>query len=284
MSRRTLHVNTVKTLIRTQTVVTFAEVRAVLGPVCDLTVHQVMNQAGCRTSYSHNGRYYTLQELIEFDQEGLWSYQGIRFSREGPLTATLIALIEQSSAGLFARELHSIVKVEVLASLTRLQKEGRVCRTKVGRHYLYVSSHLNTRRHQRRKKKGRTVGWDETMEQVTRTLLGTLNEKDRRLFAGWFSVHVGRGGDRHAARLLGMARATVTKGRTQLLAGEFEKNRIRRPGGGRKLMEKKTGTPGIDSESDGDRHCGGSLHGAAMGSKNDRLDRLGASQVWDLDQ
>lgn len=120
MSRRTSKINTVRNLIRKNTVVTLAQLRTALGPVCDLTVHQVMHEAGCRTSYSHNGRYYTLEELIAFDQNGLWSYHGIRFSREGTLTATLIALIEQSSTGLYARDLRAIVKVEVLATLTRL--------------------------------------------------------------------------------------------------------------------------------------------------------------------
>ena len=239
MSRKTLKINLVKKLIRKQTVVTFAEVCAALGPVCDLTVHQVMTQAGCRTSYSHNGRYYTLDELVEFDQNGLWSYNEIRFSREGTLTSTLTALIEQSSAGLFARDLQSIVKVDVLVTLTRLSQEDRVSRKKVGRRYLYISKDPGTRRRQRRKKEELSLGWNDTMAKGTRTLLNTLNEKQRRLFAGWFSLRVGRGGDRRVSKVLGMARATVTKGRRQLLAGDFEEKRIRKAGGGRKSIEKK---------------------------------------------
>lgn len=239
MSRRISKVNTVKKLIRKKTTVTLAEIRTELGAVCDLTIHQVLQKAECRTSYSHNGRYYTLNELIQFDPDGFWSHNGIRFSRNGTLTATLIALIEHSSDGLFSRDLQSMVKVDVLVTLTRLSKEGRVSRIKTGRRYLYVSGHRTRRQQQRRKKREWSLEWNDSMEQATRTLLGTLNEKDRRLFAGWVSIQLGRGGDRKAAQILKMARATILKGRNQLLADEFEKHRIRKPGGGRKLSEKK---------------------------------------------
>ncbi len=239
MPSRTKKIGLVKELIRGQTVATFAELRAAIGPVCDLTVHKVITQAGCRTSYSHNSRYYTLDELVEFDENGLWSYNEIRFSREGPLTSTLIAFIEQSPAGLFARDLQTMVKVAVLPTLTRLTREGRVSRKKVGRHYLYVSMDSDIQKQQRQKKDALSLGWNETMSKGTQTLLNTLNEKQRRLFAGWFSLRVGRGGDRRVAELLGMARATITKGRRQLLDGDFEVKRIRKPGGGRKSIEKK---------------------------------------------
>jgi len=153
MSKRTLKINIVKDLIRSDIVVTFPEVKEAIGPVCHLTVNRVISQAGCRTSYSHNGRYYTLDELADYDHHGLWSYNDIRFSRNGPLTETLITLIEQSSSGLFAEDLKSIVNVDVGATLTRLSKEGRVTRKRIGRKYLYESTDSDTRKQQRCKKK-----------------------------------------------------------------------------------------------------------------------------------
>ena len=53
------------------------------------------------------------------------------------------------------------------------------------------------------------------------------------------SLRHGHGGDlRVAAAQLGMTPATVTKGRKQLLSGDFETDRVRKPGGGRKPLEK----------------------------------------------
>ena len=241
MSKRTLKIDIVKALIRTDTVVTFAEVKVAIDPVCNLTVNRVLAEMGCRSSYSHNGRYYTLDELADFDIHGLWSYDGVRFSRNGPLTKTLMTLIEESSSGLFAEDLRSIVKVDVSATLTRLSKEGRVSRKRIGRKYVYESSNSDPRKRQRRRKKEAPppIEWGETMTKVTQTLMETLNERDRRLVGGWYSLLLGHGGDQQSAQLLEMARSTVTHGRKQLMSGEFEKDRIRKPGGGRKSIEKK---------------------------------------------
>ena len=40
-----------------------------------------------RGAATHGG-YYTLDELVDFDQRGLWSFAGVRFSRIGTLIAT----------------------------------------------------------------------------------------------------------------------------------------------------------------------------------------------------
>jgi len=66
-----------------------------------------------------------------------------------------------------------------------------------------------------------------------------LDEKQRRLYAGLESLKLGYGGDRKVAEFLGMDPPTVARGREQLLAGEFERERTRRPGSGRKPVEKK---------------------------------------------
>jgi hypothetical protein len=45
------------------------------------------------TSYNHNGRYYTLPEIADFDENGLWQYQGVFFSKHGNLKQTLAHLL-----------------------------------------------------------------------------------------------------------------------------------------------------------------------------------------------
>ncbi|MDE2956204.1 MAG: hypothetical protein OXU68_04230 [Bacteroidota bacterium] len=93
--------------------ITVIEIQELLGPVSAVTAKRKLKAAGCRSSYSHNGRYYTLDELADYDAHGLWSYKGIRFSRNGALMATLVDLVDQSSAGLFACDLKEKVKVEI---------------------------------------------------------------------------------------------------------------------------------------------------------------------------
>ena len=66
-----------------------------------------------------------------------------------------------------------------------------------------------------------------------------LDERQRRLYAGLEALKLGHGGDRRVADLLGLDPGTVARGRKQLLAGDVERQRVRRPGGGRPPLEKK---------------------------------------------
>ena len=66
-----------------------------------------------------------------------------------------------------------------------------------------------------------------------------LDEKQRRLYAGLESLKLGHGGDRKISDLLGMDVGTVATGRQDLLRQDFEVERVRRAGAGRKPVEKK---------------------------------------------
>ena len=148
--RATFPVQTLVDLIRERIVITVVEIQELLGPISAVTAKRKLAAAGCRSSYSHKGRYYTLDELTDYDAHGLWSYQGIRFSRNGRLTATLVDLVDQASAGLFARDLKEIVKIEVFVALNQLVRTGRLSRVRIEDRYLYFSSNKAIRRRQRR--------------------------------------------------------------------------------------------------------------------------------------
>jgi hypothetical protein len=69
-----------------------------------------------------------------------------------------------------------------------------------------------------------------------------LDEQQRRLFAGLESIKLGHGGDSVLAEFLGLDPHTVARGRQQLLDQNVSPGRTRRPGGGRKPVEKKPPT------------------------------------------
>jgi len=74
------------------------------------------------------------------------------------------------------------------------------------------------------------------VEEGMRRLYHSLNEKDRRRFAGWEALRYGPGGRSYMARVLGCSRNSVSKGAGEvsgLPTGEVEQ-RIRAKGGGRK--------------------------------------------------
>jgi hypothetical protein len=67
----------------------------------------------------------------------------------------------------------------------------------------------------------------------------TLNEKQRRLYAGYESLKIGHGGDKRISELLDLDQKTVAKGRQELLGGKVNVDNIRESGGGRKQTKKK---------------------------------------------
>ena len=70
-----------------------------------------------------------------------------------------------------------------------------------------------------------------------------LNERQRRLLAGAQARALGRGGVAAVARASGMSRSTVSSGAGEVDAGPELTERVRRPGAGRPLAEKRD--PGL---------------------------------------
>jgi DeoR/GlpR family transcriptional regulator of sugar metabolism len=67
-----------------------------------------------------------------------------------------------------------------------------------------------------------------------------LDERSRRLFAGIVARQRGHGGIQQAAEITGLSRMTIRRGlRESEYAQAESSHRVRRPGGGRKPVEKK---------------------------------------------
>ena len=237
-------------LLRDKTVASLPQIMQVLQSASHRTVCRKLAKAGCRSSYSHRGRYYTLDELACYDSNGLWSFGEVRFSKAGSLIATLETLTLRCAAGHFADELAQIVGVDTQDALLRLVHTARLERTRFDGRYLYCSPDGEQRRRQlsvrqmmRRDLRAdppRDTGAEIRLSGAAMTLLEVFDERQRRLFAGFESLRLGHGGDRRVAESFGMSVKTVAKGRQQLLSGEVDPERIRKPGGGRKSVEKKT--------------------------------------------
>lgn len=222
--------------------VTMPEMKAALGTGADLTVFRKLSTLSYQTSYSHRGGFYTLQSIPRFDAQGLWCCRGAWFSRQGTLFDTAAALVEAAPGGYEAAELDERLHVPVKDALRQLVQSGRLHRQEFEGHYLYLANERGRRQEQWANRQARQPAIDSRAEQfrAARALLfGLLDEQQRRLFAGLESFKLGHGGDRELAQALGLDEETVARGRRELLAGEVDPHRVRRPGGGRPRVEKK---------------------------------------------
>ena len=98
--------DTIIALLRKQTIASLSEVMAALGVLASRrTAFRKLKDIDARTSYSHRGGFiYTLDELAHFDERGLWSFAGVRFSRAGTLIATANSFVNHAEAGHFVDE------------------------------------------------------------------------------------------------------------------------------------------------------------------------------------
>jgi hypothetical protein len=76
--------------------------------------------------------------------------------------------------------------------------------------------------------------------QAINRVLATLDEKQRRLFAGLLAHRRGHGGILIVAAITGLSRSTIRRGIAELRNGTGPaQGRVRNQGGGRKRIEKK---------------------------------------------
>lgn len=225
-----------------QKIATMEELKAELRTDVDMTVFRKLRPLSYLTSYSHGNRYYTLEKIAQFDEQGLWCYLCVCFSRYGTLLETLETFVVRSEDGYFAHELEGRLRVGVRESLLRLVKKKRIAREKVSGLYLYCSPDASIRRQQlfsRRVRESETEGFSDEVKAAIVLFVSLLDEKQRRLFAGLEALKFGRGGDRRIAQLTGLHPQTVAKGRRELIVRDVELERTRKTGAGRKAVEKK---------------------------------------------
>ena len=219
-------------------VATLPQLKAALGSAVDLTVFRKLAVLPYRTSYSHRGSYYTLDPLAQYDERGLWSYEGIHFSRHGTLLDTAATLVTNAPAGYFTDELEALVHVATKDALRQLVQQGRLSRREWQGRYLYCALERERRQQQWAARQAQQRPEDELQAAMV-LFYSLLDEQQRRLYAGLESLEWGHGGDRRMAQLFGLNVDTVARGRQDLLRGQVLHERVRRVGGGRPRVEKK---------------------------------------------
>jgi hypothetical protein len=252
MRTNNFHSNKIKELLTKQKIATMTELQSALGTSVRMTVIRKLRELSYHSSYSHRGKFYTLDEMVHFDSKGLWSFDYVFFSKYGTLLETSKFFINRSQAGHSVRELESILSIDVKEPLLCLYRKGEIHRERISGCYIYFSIESKVRKMQLQLRK------DQDLKSVLKPDISRsdllahelkaaillfftfLDERQRRLYAGLESLKYGYGGDKQIANLFGIDSHTVSKGRLELLSKEFEAGRIRKKGGGRISEEKKT--------------------------------------------
>ncbi|NBB81401.1 MAG: hypothetical protein GVY36_18505 [Verrucomicrobia bacterium] len=246
-------IDSLKKVFEEQAVATMPQLKEALGTGVEMTVFRKLKALKYRASYSHRGKYYTLSQIAEFDDRGLWSFGEVHFSRFGTLRKTAAAFVADSWSGYTAAELRRELHVEVKGALLDMLRSGELVRDSVAGEYVYVSPVATRGRRQLMARNDeRSAALSELTDNEGEALahhirasiilfVSLLDEQQRRLWAGLESMRIGHGGDSAIARLLGITPQTVARGKRELLNRNVEVERVRRPGGGRATVKKNAG-------------------------------------------
>ena len=231
-------------------IATIEDLKIVLNTQSRMTVFRWLRKMNYISSCSHRGKYYSLKQLAKYNQYGLWIYKTVLFSEYGTLKKTLEILISKSEKGYTASELNKVLNIKVDDALLELQKNRIINRKKISGVYVYLSTASKCAKKQELIRND-SIQYQDGLKMCPEVLMielkaaliiffSTLNEKQRRLYAGFESLKVGYGGDTQIAELLNIDKRTVAKGRKELLNGKVDLDTVRQTGGGRKQTKKKS--------------------------------------------
>lgn len=225
------------------------KLKHLLGTKASMTVFRKLKKLQYISSCSHSGKYYTLERIAEFDNDGLWFYHSVLFSQFKTLSKTIQSLIYNSEYGFSTNELEKKLHLKPNEVLLKLIKSEDISREKLSGKYIYFSNSPTIRKRQELLRK-ESIASKYSIELEPEILLNEikaaiilfysiLDEKQRRLFAGLESLRIGHGGDTMVADFLDLNIKTVSKGRKELLEDKIIIDTIRETGGGRKPLTKK---------------------------------------------
>jgi len=120
-------------------VVTLPELSRLLN-VSIRTIQRLTREWDTIRSYDHNGRYFSLERLAEFNSYGIWEYSNIHFSKFGNLKNTLVAIINNSTQGMDASQIRDVLGVDTRSFLYQYKDVSALKREKLGGNYVYFSS------------------------------------------------------------------------------------------------------------------------------------------------
>lgn len=238
-----------KDVFKKQKTATMKQLKSVLKTNISMTVYRKLESLNYLSSCSHSGKYYTLEGIPNFNRDGLWFNKSVLFSRYGTLIETVKNIVDESEYGYSSLELESLLKVKPNEVLVKLINRKQLSRTKLNGKFIYFTV-AQTKRISQELLRKQLYG-ELSLKQVTPDLLlneikasiilfyCTLNEKQRRLYAGLEALKLGDGGDRFVSELLNLNIKTVAKGRKELLGENVELDTVRSSGGGRKKKSRK---------------------------------------------
>ena len=136
-----MNVKNIKKFIRAKKVQSFEQIFEQVH-CSEVTLRRDLHQINCITSYTHQGRFVTLNDIPVYNDFGIWFYQGIGFTKYRNSLDLIIQLINSSKEGFTREQLQEILKIQIFQQIQTLLNRHELHRVKVGKKYVYISEEL----------------------------------------------------------------------------------------------------------------------------------------------
>lgn len=130
----------IRALFRKMPVMPISDLERALAPRSARSLFRDLSALGYFSSYTHTGRYYTLASIPVFDADGLWRFEGVCFSRDGTLKATVQRMVATSETGRTQHELQLRLGARVHNPLLDLVQDGKLGRQVIEHEFVYFAA------------------------------------------------------------------------------------------------------------------------------------------------
>lgn len=130
------------------------------------TIRRDLKQLKAITSYTHSGRYVTLPEIPKFDENGIWFYREIGFSKYKNSLELIVQIVNSGNKGLTREDIQKIIKIQIFQQISVLLRRNMIFRVKKGSKYVYIPEKTVTNKKSRQE----IVGSLQTEEYYDREI------------------------------------------------------------------------------------------------------------------
>ena len=132
---------TIERIIRENQIQSF---ETILGKVdcSSITLRRDIKAIAGITSYTHGGKYITLADIQVFNENGIWFYKTVGFTKFKNSLDLIVSIINNAKEGITKEEIEDILRIKISKQIQILLSQNRLHRVKLGAKYCYLSEEL----------------------------------------------------------------------------------------------------------------------------------------------
>lgn len=131
---------TIERIIRKYKIQSFVTILSKMD-CSSITLRRDIKAIGGTTSYTHRGKYITLADIPVFNENGIWFYKKVGFTKFKN-SLDLIVNVINTKEGITKENIEEILKIKISKQIQILLKQNRLHRVKLGAKYFYLSEEL----------------------------------------------------------------------------------------------------------------------------------------------